>query len=132
MIRRVRQLVKTICASFSDSGPGSIRNWCDPKDRTCFFFNEDSNEPARCGYFEVAVLPLDPTLEQEYRRERELALNPDTVSKRSRCECGKVFYRRGNRQVSCPDCSERERRDRQREYQREHRQRQKEGLTVSI
>lgn len=111
------------CASFGTVGPNDTRNWCWPADRSCRVLTKQ-----RCKWFEVAVLPLFPGVEAIYREQHQIAQRQDTVTRRNRCRnCQSIFYRKSNRQALCEDCTRLERQAKQREYQRQHRQRQKGG-----
>jgi hypothetical protein len=97
-INKIKGLAKSECANFNYED-----NFCYPRDAKCYFFIDvDENSTlSRCKYFENSVLPIDPGLEYEYRRERELGIAEDI----DRCDiCGAIIRKTSNRKKYCDKC----------------------------
>jgi hypothetical protein len=60
-----------------------IQNYCCLLDKSCVFFS-DNKEPVRCKYFEDSVLPLNPDLQFQYRKVRQLS-TVDLIRTCKRC-----------------------------------------------
>lgn len=96
--KKLISLIKNECANFNYDG-----NCCYPKDNTCCFFT-DSNELQRCKYFENGVLPLDPELEFEYRKERKMDMAGFYMRENTCNRCGESFISHSNAQKYCKKC----------------------------
>lgn len=71
LLQSVRKLVADECGNFQRTGPMGIKNHCwKEKSNTgvCVYFSHDRPE---CNYFEGAVLPLKPDLEESYLQKGE-------------------------------------------------------------
>jgi len=78
--QQIRRLVVKECACYDSSTKGiiyikntpqsiTIKDYCDreqEKDCRCLMFKDE-----RCGYFEKAVLPMNPQLEALYKAEQQ-------------------------------------------------------------
>jgi hypothetical protein len=105
----IKGLVKKECANFN-----SDNYTCYPTDKLCKFYTEpvEGDPPTRCIYFEKGVLPLEPELELEYRKCRELGRDEKVI----KCpDCKQFFRRRSNRQERCDLCQSIVTRDKTRE-----------------
>lgn len=97
----IKQLISKECANyFPDSGAsGKIKDYCCYKDKTCVFF--ESNElSVRCKYFENAVLSLNPDLQFQYRKERQLG----TIELMRTCKRCLQSFAGNAKQKYCEDC----------------------------
>ena len=131
--QKVRNLVVKECACYDPSTNGivyiknipqsiTIKNYCDKehdKDCRCLIFKDK-----RCGYFEKAVLPMNPQLEALYKAEhisKEVgyALTKEDKEKiveekilvagkfKIHCKkCGKTFLADNYNQKYCESCKE--------------------------
>lgn len=72
ILQAVKKLVITECANWQRTGPLGISNYCWMKEKTnsgvCVYFNQ---ELPKCSYFELAVLPLDADLKEDYFIRKE-------------------------------------------------------------
>jgi hypothetical protein len=94
-MKNIKSLIKGECSNFDYEN-----NLCLPKDQLCCFFVGDEGNP-RCKYFEEGVLPLEPTLENQYRFERDMGFNTDM----KKCEkCGNYIAVNSNNQKYCDNC----------------------------
>ncbi|GAG59166.1 unnamed protein product [marine sediment metagenome] len=67
--QKIRKLVVKECACYSRIS-NDIKNYCDQEDQeqedcVCLLFKDK-----RCGYFEKAVLPMNPQLEALYKAKK--------------------------------------------------------------
>lgn len=125
ILRPIRKLVRSHCASFSAESNGSC-NVCHygPDDQPrCSFFREDGQYPeylkkglVRCRYFEQHVLPIDPAVELAYWGRHPEGEQGQMV--RECCRCGTSFTKRSNRQQYCDQCQVIVSRERARDRQR--------------
>lgn len=119
----VKKLVRSECACYSETLNG-IKDYCDREDtkdyRCVFFIKEEDN--ARCGYFEEAVLPVNPQLEALYIAEHKAKMVDYELTKEDKeriiegkssiagkvqihCKkCGKTFQADNYRQQYCKIC----------------------------
>jgi hypothetical protein len=134
---KIKSLIANECASYERKGHG-INNYCcnEPGDsKQCLYHTEGNNHC--CGYFEDAVLPLEPETAALYRAElkanaegheltkyqRKLAV--DAIRKEAKCStCGKVFNPASGRQKNCEYC----RKQKIREQARKRKQNQRKGV----
>lgn len=129
VLARAQALARRECAAFlpeDQAGPPECAYG-----KPCVFFGEGA-AAARCGWFERAVLPLDPELWPDYcrragpaaqgdsraaggsplgigQREPEQPEGPDRARARQEerfcAACGRGFVPSSNRQRYCPECS---------------------------
>ncbi|MCU6709785.1 cysteine-rich VLP protein [Paenibacillus sp. J5C_2022] len=108
---RIQSMARTQCATFDTSTADRCLMDCQ-----CVYFRQQNG---RCRYFENAVLPADPALEQSYKAERGLADGSKYVPCRS---CRAAFKRKSGRQIYCEKCgaeaARKARNKRAREYRR--------------
>lgn len=115
VLARVRALVRSECAGYHGAAGRCVFG------RPCVYCGEEA-ATARCWWFEVAVLPLDPRLLAEYCHGREVAGDGGKggaradgggqgLRARACVACGREFVPASNRQVYCADCSVRARRE---------------------
>jgi hypothetical protein len=118
--RKVQSLVKESCANYDTDGLCLLEgpDGC----RVCRYWRSNGHERNRCRYFETAVLPADPSLENEYRRELDaLSSIAETITTHRCARCGDTFVKRSNRAKFCDDCRAIVRRDQKREHARKRR-----------
>jgi len=127
----IKKLVINECACYSSILNG-IKNYCDrekEEDCRCLIFKDK-----RCGYFEKAVLPMNPKLEALYRadikakkekyeltkedRQRITEEKSSVLGKvKIRCKrCGKTFQANYRNQQYCEFCKRYIRRKNQRDW----------------
>lgn len=98
----IKILIKKECANyFLDSGGGQpkIKNYCCLDDTSCLYYSEE--EKPSCIYFENSVLPLEPELQFNYRKEFQL----EHRSLQKTCkQCGKLFIPKSKKQKYCEEC----------------------------
>jgi hypothetical protein len=119
------EVAKKECCDFSEMGPRKIKSYCwTSKDHQCQLLQN-----LTCEWFSVAVLPTNPDLAREWER----AFKPEQATvisgawvKSARCQCGRLFRSRSNRQIMCDEFSKKHRRIKQREYRSRNR-----GTTAS-
>ncbi|WP_054949206.1 cysteine-rich VLP protein [Numidum massiliense] len=88
---------------------------------TCAYFRD---EGGRCAYFERAVLPINPRLNEIYRRS--VIGHDDGMGNAGTCaNCGAAYARRSNRQKYCESCRDGAAKDRTKLRVRDYRQRQR-------
>ena len=118
------KLASKQCCNFSSTGPMKISNYCwegRGKNGICLLVD---NKP--CSWFINAVLPVHPKYLQEWQR-----LYPAVDLKQIlRCECGKSFKPRSNRQRFCSDCQDGNRKKILREAKRRERVRKGSGVIL--
>jgi hypothetical protein len=95
LINKIKSLIKKECANYNYDG-----DFCFPADYKCRFF-DNGITLKRCKYFEKSVLPINASLECEYRKENNMMLPNENLK---RCRCGQFFYPTSNRQKYCDDC----------------------------
>lgn len=94
--RTISKHVSAKCATYAGEGRCLL-------DRPCPFFDE-SNDAARCHYYENAVLPEDDKLKTRYWAR--FGLEHWNSSNVKTCdECGKGFEAKSNAQKYCESCS---------------------------
>jgi hypothetical protein len=116
-MKDIKQLIKNECANFNYEN-----NFCFPKDKMCCFFLDSDTSP-RCKYFEDSVLPLEPEMEYEYRKDRKMSLL-DFQAREKICErerCGATFISHSNSQKYCEKCEPIMKRQKTRIRVRKHR-----------
>jgi Cysteine-rich VLP len=119
--RKVQSLVKDACANYDADGLCLLETGPDGC-RVCRYFRANGHERNRCRYFETAVLPADPALENEYRRELDALSSIVATTPTHRCaRCGDPFVKRSNRAKYCDDCRRLAHRDQKREHARKRR-----------
>ena len=120
----VKKLIRNECACYSE-GLNGIKDYCDrenTEDYRCVFFIKESEDNARCGYFERAVLPMNPQLEALYIAEHKAKMANYELTKEDKeriieekssiagkvqihCKrCGKTFQADNYRQQYCDKC----------------------------
>ncbi|WP_064202819.1 hypothetical protein [Brevibacillus brevis] len=125
ILRPIRKLVRSTCASFSPDSNGHS-NCCYLSSNTipqCVFYRDDGQYPeqlkagkVRCQYFETHVLPVDPAMELAYWGKHPDGEQGQAIG---RCaNCGNSFTKRSNRQEFCLNCREQQTRKVNRERQR--------------
>jgi hypothetical protein len=118
--RKIQALVRDSCANYDGDGLCLLEgsDGC----RVCRYFRSNDRERNRCRYFETAVLPADPSLENEYRRELDALSSIAATTPTHRCaRCNEPFVKRSNRAKFCDDCRAIVRRDQKREHARKRR-----------
>ena len=124
--QKVKQLVIDECACYS-STLNDIKHYCDKEydeDCCCRLFKND-----RCGYFEKAVLPMNPQLRELYRaelkgeatekdKEKIIEQESSIIGKVNvRCKrCNDVFLADNYRTQYCDKCKRIMTRKNKREY----------------
>lgn len=111
MINQIKKLVVNECACYS-SISNNIKDYCDKEqeeDCRCRIFKDK-----KCGYFERAVLPMNPQLEALYKandkgykitKEDKESISFVRGKVRIRCKkCGKLFLANNYRQKYCKIC----------------------------
>ena len=127
--QKIKRLIIDECACYSPS-LNSIKHYCDreqDEDCCCRLFKDQ-----RCGYFEKAVLPMNPQLKEIYQAELKANAQgyeitedykQDIIEKKSsikglikiHCKkCGKIFLAKNYRQQYCDFCKKFLRRERNR------------------
>lgn len=104
----VKKLVRNECACYSEILNG-IKDYCDREDTEgycCIFFIK-LEDNARCGYFEKAVLKMNPQLEALYIAEHKAKMANYELTKedKQRIIEGKSSMV-GKVQVHCKKCGE--------------------------
>lgn len=72
VLGRVRKLVGRECVNYQASGPFGAKRYCDLEPQpegACVFFAAAGGTKHCCRWFEEAVLPLEPAVEEAYWRE---------------------------------------------------------------
>jgi hypothetical protein len=142
--QRVRNFVTKECAHH-EKILNDIKNYCDrefTKSLQCILFLEDN---ARCGYFEKAVLPMNPPLEALYQAKHKaeqigfqlteqdkkqiLETESSVINKVNiHCKrCNKMFLANNYRSQYCEECKK----FLNKEYQKNW-LRQKRGIRLSM
>jgi hypothetical protein len=112
----VLRLVKSHCANFVQGG-------CILTDSQCGYFKPNGGNIS-CDYFEQAVLPNEPLLEQAYRTQHGITHNEDKPVKQNvgNCKtCGDLFVKGSNRALYCTHCKAVKERGQNRNYMRKAR-----------
>ena len=114
-IIKIKKLIKKECANYNYDG-----YMCWPRDCVCKYFVEhEEDKLMRCGYFEKAVLPVDPNLESEYRKHFEMGVTTDVKV----CEgCGTLMRKSSNRQKYCNNCKKYVSKEQKRQWASENRE----------
>lgn len=103
------QLAKNECCNYSDVGPFKKKHYCcyEPRqtDRECLILHG-----IPCKWFRDALLPLKPELKPDWEtllkhRDPFHITNDVAPPDLKECPCGATFVPRSNRQKSCPICS---------------------------
>ena len=121
--QKIKKLIVDECACYSPNLNG-IKHYCDreyDEDCCCRLFKDE-----RCGYFERAVLPMNPQLEALYKAKesgyelpREVRDNTSSVKGKvnTHCKkCGKNFLADNYRQQYCKICKKYIQRENQRNW----------------
>lgn len=112
VLGRVRMLVRSQCSAYQGSTGRCAYG------RVCVYCGEGASA-ARCRWFELAVLPLDPELRAEYcdrspavREDGDRADGGERGLPAKPCAaCGRGFVPASNRQRYCAQCAVRVRRE---------------------
>lgn len=110
LIKEVKKLARNNCANY-------VSNICIESDKPCHYFTAHGANIS-CDYFEQAVLPSEPLLEQEYKTAHGINYvedKPVTVNVGKCNRCGDEFVKGSNRALYCNPCKT--------EKQREHNRR---------
>lgn len=107
-LRGVKKAVDRHCANY-------VNGACLLTDSPCDYFTAYGADIS-CDYFEQAVLPNEPVLEQRYKDLHGIISGEDSVSKCVRC--GRGYVKNSNRQKYCKDCKVSKQREHARNYQR--------------
>jgi len=118
-IKSIRKLVTDECACYSPI-LNDIKDYCDreqDKDCRCLIFKDK-----RCGYFERAVLPMNPQLEALYKAEHQAKKEGHKLSNQYKeqileekisakgkvkiyCKrCGEIFLANNHKRQYCKKC----------------------------
>jgi len=130
-LSRFTKIARGQCCNFSDIGPRRIRLYCciEPRDseKQCRIFHN-----IHCLWFEQAVLPVNATMMHEWKRifQPEELVSPAAWVKSARCECGKLFRSRSNRQERCFECAVKDRRVKARARKQKQREHQRQGVAL--
>lgn len=124
---KIKMLAKSECANY-ETKFNSVKDCCLIKGNCALITND---ELVRCGYFEEAVLPLDPELEAVYFAIHKANASGQEVTSKyikavreankvvKTCDrCGKEFRPSNNRQRHCDLCKKIISRDQARERKR--------------
>ena len=114
-IKRIKSLAINMCANFDYANRA-----CLPSDKECCMLNiRHANEC--CGYYQKAVLPLEPALYEALTAEYSAA---DLCQKECK-SCGSMFFAAKNQVYCSPECRNESEREMNRKRVASHRRRQR-------